>query len=219
MKNSTMKAINFLKRNAAYIILAFCILAVGLSLTFILVDRRNNQLENNVNNEQELPNPDQGGENQGTSGKPEETPNEPVVNNIVFIMPVENCISISEYSEQMVFNSTLNRFSAHLATDFYAEEGTPVVSVYDGVVESVTFDLLKGTTITVNHGDGLKTVYNSLLDGEQVLTGQAVKQGDVLGYVSVSNRQEYKSGAHLHFEVFENGENIDPVKYLTFEEK
>ena len=106
-----------------------------------------------------------------------------------------------------------------MAIDFFAEEGTNVLAVYDGTISNIENTLLTGTTITIDHGNGLFTVYNSLADGDSVTVGQSVKQGDVIGQVSVSNRQEYKSGAHLHFEVYENGENIDPAKYLAFEEK
>ena len=41
----------------------------------------------------------------------------------------------------------------------------------------------------------------------------------MIGEVSVSNRTEYKDGAHLHFEVMEDGVLIDPIKYLAIEEK
>ena len=47
----------------------------------------------------------------------------------------------------------------------------------------------------------------------------SVKQGDVIGTVSENNKQEYKDGPHLHFEVIENDKNISPMKYLTVEEK
>jgi murein DD-endopeptidase MepM/ murein hydrolase activator NlpD len=106
-----------------------------------------------------------------------------------------------------------------MALDFFAEEGTKVFAVYDGVIESVGQDFLTGTTITIDHGNGLKTVYNSLADGDNVVVGQRVKSGDVIGEVSLTNRQEYGEGAHLHFQVFENGEVIDPAKYLNFNEK
>ena len=46
-----------------------------------------------------------------------------------------------------------------------------------------------------------------------------MKKGDKIGEASVTNRQEYKSGAHLHFEVSEKGVSVDPAKYLTFDEK
>ena len=37
--------------------------------------------------------------------------------------------------------------------------------------------------------------------------------------VAEANGNEYKAGAHLHFEVLENGEKVDPAKHLTLEEK
>jgi murein DD-endopeptidase MepM/ murein hydrolase activator NlpD len=103
--------------------------------------------------------------------------------------------------------------------DFFAPEGSNVYAVYDGVVESVTSTFLQGVSITIDHGNGLKTVYNSLADGDQVFVGQIVNQGDIIGEVSVTNRQEYKDGAHLHFEVLENNISIDPIKYLSINEK
>lgn len=219
-KQTENRFLIFLRRNMLYLILSACILAVGLSITLMLINQQGN---NSAVVEPDVPTiidpvPD---EPDGPVIEPDipEDPVTPVDKPIIFIMPVENSASIGEYSETMVWNSTLNRFSAHLAIDFYADEGTPVLAVYDGVVESVETSLITGTSITIDHGNGLKTVYNSLADGDMVVKGQSVKQGDIIGEVSISNRQEYKDGAHLHFEVFENGEKIDPVKYLAFEEK
>lgn len=219
-KQTENRFLIFLRRNMLYLILSACILAVGLSVTLMLINQQGN---NSAVVEPDVPTiidpvPDEPDEPVIEPDIPED-PVTPVDKPIIFIMPVENSASIGEYSETMVWNSTLNRFSAHLAIDFYADEGTPVLAVYDGVVESVETSLIKGTSITIDHGNGLKTVYNSLADGDMVVKGQSVKQGDIIGEVSISNRQEYKDGAHLHFEVFENGEKIDPVKYLSFEEK
>ena len=225
MKQTESTALNFFKRNAVYLILAFCILAIGLSVTLVLVHRNNEaqQLENPLEQEDpsdntDLPSgpeePDDPVDVPGT-----EEPDEPVIDVIEFIMPVENATEIAGYSESMVFNSTLGRFSAHTAIDFFAAEGTPVYAVEDGTVESVTNGILEGVTVIIDHGDGLKTVYNSLADPDEVSVGQKVARGDKIGEVSVTNRQEYKDGAHLHFEVTENGETIDPGKYLVFEEK
>lgn len=44
-------------------------------------------------------------------------------------------------------------------------------------------------------------------------------KGQVLGTISATNLQEYKDGAHLHFQTMENGAYIDPEKYLDLEEK
>ena len=103
--------------------------------------------------------------------------------------------------------------------DFYASEGENVYAVYDGVVVGVENSLLTGYSVTIDHGEGLKTVYNSLSEDVVVTVGESVNQGDVIGAVSTTNRQEYKSGAHLHFEVHENGVSVDPATYLIFDEK
>ena len=215
----TERLFDFIKRNALYMVLSLCIIAVGVSVALMLSSDVDNTLSNDdvpsVNNPVD----------------PDDTPSDPVVNPedttpetpvdapVVFIMPVANASSIGEYSETMVFNQTLGRFSSHTAMDFFADEGSPVFAVYDGNVESVEKTLLEGVTIVINHGDGLKTVYNSLLDGDSVTVGQTVSQGDVIGLVSVSNRQEYKDGAHLHFEVALDGVNVNPLNYLTIEGK
>lgn len=118
----------------------------------------------------------------------------------------------------MVFNKTLGIYTGHMGIDFAADAGTNVVAVYDGTIESVTTSYLQGTTVTIDHGNGLKSVYNSIEAAENLTEGKAVKKGDVIGAVSDNNRQEYKDGAHLHFEVIENGEKIDPETYLLSSE-
>ncbi len=216
MKKSTTKAISFIKRNTVYIVLALCILAVGLSaMLMFLTDgaKPDTEINNSVDNEQtEVP--DTPVDNPSLPVEPDE----PVDAVVIFAMPVSKVSSVKEYSSTVVFNSTLKRYESHLAIDFFADEGTDVLAVYKGTVESVENTLLKGFTVVIDHGNGLKTVYNSLASGD-VTVGQTVSAGDVIGKVSTSNRQECNEGAHLHFEVQENGQAIDPSKYLTIEEK
>ena len=211
MKKTDSKTLGFLRRNAIYLVMGLCIIAIGFSIIYMFLPNDNNTLEKPdvdvikpVGPDDELvePNPD----------IPENKP-------IVFTMPIASPTAIGEYNETMVWSSTLSRYSTHLAIDFFAPEGTDVLAVYDGKIESVENTLLKGYTITIDHGNGLKTVYNSLADGDSVVVGQIVKTGDVIGQVSVTNRQEYKDGAHLHFETLENGQFIDPIKYLEMSEK
>ena len=219
MKKSNGRLIMFMRRNAVYLVLALCIVAVGLSITFMLLsDASVDSTLDSGKNPPVIETPIEPDEPVVKPDDPTE-PTEPVIKPITFIMPVNDVTAITEYSESMVFNSTLGHYSAHLAVDFYAPEGTEVVAVYDGTIKSVESSLLKGTTVTIDHGNGLYSVYNSLADGDAVVVGQSVKQGDVIGEVSVTNRQEYKNGAHLHFEVTENGTTIDPAKYLEFDEK
>ena len=211
MKKKKKSALLFFKKNAVYLVLALCILAVSFSIVFMLLKQKNDLALNADNPSISAP-----------SDSPTTSPDDEnisVIKPVQFIMPVSNPTSIGEYGETMVYNSTLNRYTSHLAMDFYAPEGSSVYAVYDGTVISVESTFLQGTTITIDHGNGLYSIYNSLADGDSVSVGKSVNQGDEIGQVSVSNRQEYKAGAHLHFEVKENGQLVDPAKYLESQEK
>lgn len=199
---------NYLKRNAVYLIIAFSVLAIGLSLTIFFIEK--DTPDNSIKVDQPLT-------EQNPSIDDSEIVEELVIS---FIMPVEQVTSIVEYSDTMVFNETLGRYSSHRAIDFFAEEGTSVLAVYGGKIESIETALLSGVTVVIDHGDGLKTSYNSIeVDENELFVGKKVEAGEVIGTVSTTNRQEYKSGAHLHFQVTEDGEVIDPSKYLTLQEK
>ncbi len=222
MKSTNNKFTAFLRRNAFYFVLGLCILAVGLSVTFVVMEQSANNTLNNEKPSIEVPTPELP-DDPGIIDPTPETPTEPDTDvgstKIVFCMPIESSSVLKDYTETMVFNSTLNRYSQHLAIDFSAPEGTSVVCVYDGTVESVERSYLTGITVTIAHKDGVKSIYNSLGEVEDLSVGQTITQGEVIGTVGTSNLQESNDGAHLHFEVTENGEKINPLTYLVIEEK
>ena len=150
-----------------------------------------------------------------TSTEPEPEP-QPTAKEVYFIMPVENGTCIKDFTEaSVVYNKTLGIYTGHMGMDITGESGARVLCVYDGEVVSITSSYLQGTTVTVSHGNGLKTVYNSVEVDENLSVGDKLKQGDVIGVISENNRQEYKDGAHLHFEVEENGAKVSPTKYFN----
>lgn len=225
-------------RNIYYFILGF-ILVAAIAVTVVLVLTDNGGMidtMDNSGNVAEKPRDDSSNIDKPTDDKPsggDEKPDEPdeptdkpdepdtkPTVKISFVMPVENATILKDYTAtSVVFNKTLNVYTGHLAIDFAAEAGTAVKAVFDGVVESVETSYLTGTTITIKHNDNLKTVYNSIEADEKLTAGATIKQGDVIGTVSDNNKQEYKDGAHLHFEVYENGKKISPYKYLAVTEK
>ena len=222
-------------RNIYYFILGF-ILVAAIAVTVVLVLTDNDGMINTMDNSDnvaEKPRDDSSNIDKPIDDKPsggDEKPDEPVDKpdepdtkptvKISFVMPVENATILTDYTAtSVVFNKTLNVYTGHLAIDFAAEAGTAVKAVFDGVVESVETSYLTGTTITIKHNDNLKTVYNSIEADEKLTAGATIKQGDVIGAVSDNNKQEYKDGAHLHFEVYENGKKISPYKYLAVTEK
>lgn len=134
------------------------------------------------------------------------------------VLPVSSASVSNEYG--FFHNQTLNNYYLHTGMDFAAAEGTAVVAVDDGVVESIyKDDVLLGTEITLRHSDGLKSVYRFVTETEGLKVGAQVKKGDTIATVAAANGNEYKDGAHLHFEILQNGKQVDPTLHLTLEEK
>ncbi|GEP92312.1 Murein DD-endopeptidase MepM and murein hydrolase activator NlpD, contain LysM domain [Chitinophaga terrae (ex Kim and Jung 2007)] len=100
----------------------------------------------------------------------------------------------------------------HAGLDFAAPSGTPIYSTGDGVVEEASLsDVGYGNHVVVRHGYGYKTLYGHMLR-MKVKAGQAVKRGDVLGWVGSTGKS---TGPHCHYEVIKNGEKVDPVYYFV----
>lgn len=155
-----------------------------------------------------------------TDPSPEKPDDKPVAEVISFITPVQGGTIFKEYTDNfVVYSSTLGVYTGHMGIDFKGAEGSNVLAAYKGTVKEITTSYLQGTTVKIDHGNGLFTVYNSIEPLESLTVGQELKQGDVIGTISDNNKQENKDGVHLHFEVIENGSTISPLKYLTIEEK
>ena len=134
------------------------------------------------------------------------------------VMPVQSVSVINDYG--FYHNKTLNSYYEHTGLDFAAEVGTEVLAVESGTVESVySGDLLLGTEIVVDHGNGLKSVYRFVTAADGLKAGDKVEKGDVIATIAEANGNEYKDGAHLHFEIMKDGKVVDPTAYLTLEEK
>lgn len=151
--------------------------------------------------------------------EPEPDVNEPVATLPEgMIAPMESVSVLHDYG--FYHNQTLNSYYEHAGIDFTASAGTEVMAVESGVIESIyKDDLLLGTEIVVDHGDGLKSVYRFVSEAEGLQVGDAVEKGEVIATVAEANGNEYKDGAHLHFEIMQNGKSVDPALHLSLEEK
>ena len=158
--------------------------------------------------EQQVGGNDNDNENQQPVVKPDEG----------MVSPIANMNVLNDYG--FYHNTTLNWFYEHAGVDFVADAGTEVMAVDAGTVESIyKDDILSGTEIVIAHGNGLKTVYRFVNEIDGLKVGDSVKKGEVIATVAEATGNEYKDGAHLHFEVHKDGANIDPNVYLTLEEK
>lgn len=98
----------------------------------------------------------------------------------------------------------------HTGIDIPTPSGASIVAAADGVVQHSGGLGGYGNTIIIDHGDGIATLYahNSSLS---VGVGQSVKRGQV---VSKAGSTGYSNGPHLHFEVRQNGNFIDPAPWV-----
>jgi murein DD-endopeptidase MepM/ murein hydrolase activator NlpD len=98
----------------------------------------------------------------------------------------------------------------HYGMDFTARTGTPIYATGDGVVYKADASLSGyGNHIEINHGFGYKTLY-AHLSKYKCKPGQRVKRGDIIGYVGSTGRSQ---APHLHYEVFKNGERVNPLNF------
>ena len=226
MSKNNSRVVDFIRRNAYYLAFVVCLGILALVTVALIVSENSvptggNQIEQNGDkNENQNKNDTDQNEDKNDNNNQDNNDENPTVSVIVFDMPIRTGSVIKDYvGASVVYNQTLGLYTGHKAIDFGAEEGSQVYCVYNGVIESIEISKVNGTTVTVDHGNGLKTVYNSIEAGDNLVEGATVLKGDVLGTVSTNNKTESLDGAHLHFEVLENGSKVDPNKYLISEGK
>jgi murein DD-endopeptidase MepM/ murein hydrolase activator NlpD len=100
----------------------------------------------------------------------------------------------------------------HRGIDFHAPYGSPIYAAADGVVTFVGRHGGHGNFVKLDNGGGLGTGY-AHMSGFAVSVGEHVRRGQVLGYVGSSG---LATGPHLHFEVYQNGETVNPdsIQYV-----
>ncbi len=102
------------------------------------------------------------------------------------------------------------RTKFHSGVDYAVESGAPVVATGDGVVRSASYEGALGSTVRVDHGDGIETVY-AHLSRITVKSGQRICRSQQIGLVGASGRA---TGPHLHYEVLINGEPHNPERFV-----
>ena len=116
--------------------------------------------------------------------------------------------------DELKYNETLGDWRTHDGVDIAAEVGTQVLAACSGTVTQVIDDDLMGTSVTIAHDDGYKTIYSNLQSVPTVSEGQQVSAGEVIGSVGCTSIAEFAVPAHLHFGVTKDGVPCDPQEFL-----
>jgi murein DD-endopeptidase MepM/ murein hydrolase activator NlpD len=97
----------------------------------------------------------------------------------------------------------------HKGVDWAAPIGTPVVAAFDGTIAAAGDGKGYGNLIRITHPGGLETRYAHLnAFAEGIAAGVQVTAGTLIGYIGTTG---LSTGPHLHFEVYEAGEAVDPL--------
>jgi murein DD-endopeptidase MepM/ murein hydrolase activator NlpD len=99
----------------------------------------------------------------------------------------------------------------HSGIDFAAPVGTAIFAAAGGVVASAEIHPEYGSMVTIDHGNGLSTLY-AHTSRIVVRIGDIVRKGQQVAMVGTTGRS---TGPHLHFEVHVNGVPQNPSRYLA----
>ncbi|MGX7951141.1 M23 family metallopeptidase [Tsuneonella sp. HG249] len=126
-----------------------------------------------------------------------------------FIWPVTGRIS-GRFGAQRIYRGEPAAY--HSGLDIAPGAGAAYVAPADGVVvlAASTSFTLEGNLLIIDHGGGLNSAFLHS-QALEVREGQAVRQGQLLGYVGATGRA---SGPHLHWSLEWQGARLDPLLFL-----
>lgn len=114
---------------------------------------------------------------------------------------------------QGIVSQKFNAEQEHYGVDIVAAKDSPIKSVYDGTVILSSWTDETGYVIAVQHEEKLISVYKhcSRLLKE---SGDQIKKGDIVAIIG--NTGKLSSGPHLHFELWHQGQALNPEEIIAF---
>ncbi len=141
---------------------------------------------------------------------------EPVA--ISYQWPAQGEVSRLHSLEVLSYHPVMGDWRTHQGIDITCAFGSPVMSVAEGEVVDVFAHDMTGTTVVIDHRNGVQSTYANLGEFPSVSTGDWVQAGQIIAVVGDSALAEKGSEPHLDFSMTENGEAKDPLAYLPEEQ-
>ncbi len=127
-----------------------------------------------------------------------------------YIRPVDG-ETLKEYSmDKVIYSKTLDMWKVHDGIDISAKIGEDVKACEKGMIERIYEDSFYGYSVIIDHGNGIKTIYRNLDSNVLAKENDNVNKGEVIGKVGNTASGESKDESHLHFEVVQNSEIVNP---------
>jgi len=102
------------------------------------------------------------------------------------------------------------RPAMHKGVDFAGKTGSGVIATGAGIVTWSGVRSGYGNLVEIDHGNGLRTRYGHAAS-LNVEVGDVVTKGQVVALMGSTGRS---TGAHVHYEVLKNGQQIDPLPFV-----
>lgn len=143
-----------------------------------------------------------------------EEPKQEPEKELSFQAPVAGEITKDFAMETLLYSKTLDEWCTHSGIDIKADKAAVVAASESGKVESIKNDPRYGLTVIISHGNGFKTMYSNLLTAEFVKEGEEVEKGQTIATVGETASFEIADETHLHFEMYKDGEVVNPTIYF-----
>lgn len=145
-----------------------------------------------------------------TSQKTAETDPEPSKAEVVYKLPLQGEMQRGYFTNELMWDETMEDWRTHQAVDITCGEGDEIDTAAPGTVTEARLDSMCGYVVSVDHGDGVVTIYKNL-DKIVVAKGDTLDEGQMIGTVGQSYPFEMAQKPHLHYEATKDGESINPL--------
>ncbi len=134
-----------------------------------------------------------------------------------YLAPATGVVSKHHDLSVPVYSTTMNDWRVHCGVDIATAEGADVFATAAGTVKSVYTDPFMGVCLSLDHGNGVVSIYKNLSEtlAEGIAEGVTVTATQKLGTVGGTALSESADEAHLHFEMTYNDESVDPLTYIS----
>jgi murein DD-endopeptidase MepM/ murein hydrolase activator NlpD len=129
-----------------------------------------------------------------------------------FLRPLDTELTSAFGTRRLYKSPSYQSYGYHEGTDFDGEVGTPVYAPATGVVVLAEPLYVRGNAIVIDHGWGIYTGYWHLSQID-VVVGQQVAPGDQIGLMGDTG---LSTGAHLHWDFWVNGTNVNGLQWTEY---
>lgn len=206
------------KEKGYYMILSFCILAIGVGGYFFVSGALDEEaaVQQTLSTPVEVEDPAE----QETPAKPDDTQETPTVTTPEqtqpqSVLPVSGDVLQDYAMDHLTYHETTQDWRAHNGVDLSAQLGQEVKAARAGTVNAVYDDEYYGTTVVISHEGDYASYCSNLSADVSVQVGDVVAAGDVIGTVGETALIEAAAPAHIHFAVTYQGEPVNPATFFS----